>query len=135
VVLGQIERRKGSCAQAKPHWDAAVKVLVAIRKADPDDRPSFLWLGRVHFGRALCRVEAGDLKGAEAHLKDAVMIGWGGGGKVQIAEVRLVDALILYETGDVDHALRLFPHIAFDGDERVRTALEGWMKATGATLR
>jgi serine/threonine protein kinase len=135
VILGEIERRRTSCAAAKPHWDAGIKVLVAIRQADPHDKPSFKWLGRIHFSRALCRLAAGDLKGAAGHLDDAVMLGWGGAGALQLAELDLANGITLYERGDLETARVVLRRAGHEGDDRVRKALEGWLAATGATLR
>jgi hypothetical protein len=135
VVLGQIERRSGSCAGALTRWSAATRVLVAIRQAEPHERTALLWLGRIHLGRGLCRLHAGDLAGAEAHLDQAVQIGWGGGDRVEQAEVALAAGIARYERGDLDDARARLLRAGREGDDRVRTALEAWMAATGATLR
>jgi hypothetical protein len=135
TMLGAVARRRGDCKTAEARFAEALRSGPSTLPDSPDRDKGFLWYGRAHLGKALCRLAAGDLAGADKAFKNAAMIGWGGGGRLELADADLGWGILHYERGDLDGARSILRRTGRGGDAPLRAALEAWLTAVDWDLR
>ena len=139
--IGAGERKRGDCSAAFVAWADARKSLLkatdislATTETAQLRTAAFRHYGRTMIGIGMCQLAGGSALAAETSISKGLSSLFGVS-EAEKAEAQLGWAIAMWETGQEEDGRDLAVIAGRHGDARLRAAIDGYLQATGRSLR